>query len=32
VKFEANLQLGVNPKDVTDVRKADVNFGLVGRF
>lgn len=32
VKFEANLQLGVNPKAVTEVRKADVNFGLVRRF
>jgi Domain of unknown function (DUF4157) len=32
VKFETNLNLGVNPKDVTDVRKADVTFGLVRRF
>lgn len=32
VKVEANLQLGVNLKDVTEVRKADVNFGLAGRF
>jgi hypothetical protein len=32
VKFETNLQLGVNPKDVTEVRKAGVNFGLVRRF
>jgi len=32
VKFETNLNLGVNPKDVTDVRKAGVTFGLVRRF
>ncbi len=32
VKFETNLNLAVNPKDVTDVRKAGVNFGLVRRF
>jgi len=32
VKFETNLNLRVNPKDVTDVRKADVTFGLVRRF
>ena len=32
VKFETNLNLGVNPKDVTEVRKAGVNFGLVRRF
>lgn len=32
VKFETNFNLGVNPKDVTDVRKADVTFGLMRRF
>ena len=32
VKFETNLNLGVNPKDLTDVRKAEVHFGLVRRF
>ena len=32
VKFEANLNLGVNPKDLTDVRKGEVHFGLVRRF
>ena len=32
VKFETNFNLGVNPKDVTDVRKAGVNIGLVRRF
>ena len=32
VKFETNLNLGVNPKDLTDVRKAEVQFGLVRRF
>ncbi|MBI4000190.1 MAG: DUF4157 domain-containing protein [Nitrospira defluvii] len=32
VKFETNLTLGVNPKDVTDVQKAGVNVGLVRRF
>lgn len=32
VKFETNLNLGVNPKDLTDVRKAEVHFGLVKRF
>ncbi len=32
VKFETNLNLGVNPKDPTDVRKAEVHFGLVRRF
>jgi len=31
-KFETNLQLGVNPKDVSEVRKAGVNIGLVRRF
>jgi len=32
VKFEANIDLNVNPKDVTDVRKGRVNLGLVRRF
>jgi hypothetical protein len=32
VKLETNFRLGVNPKDVTDVRKADVNVGFVRRF
>jgi hypothetical protein len=32
VKFETNLNLGVNPKDLTEVRKAEVHFGLVRRF
>jgi hypothetical protein len=32
MKFETNLNLGVNPKDLTDVRKAEVHFGLVRRF
>jgi hypothetical protein len=32
VKFETNFNLAVNPKDITDVRKAGVNIGLVRRF
>ena len=32
VKFEANIDLNVNPKDVTDVRKGRVNLGFVRRF
>jgi hypothetical protein len=32
VKFETNLSLGVDPKDLTEVRKAEVHFGLVRRF
>jgi hypothetical protein len=32
VKLETNLNLGMNPKDLTDVRKAEVNVGLVRRF
>ncbi|HMB35636.1 MAG TPA: hypothetical protein VKV41_16455 [Methylomirabilota bacterium] len=32
VKLETNLSLGVNPKDLTDVRKAEVNVGLVRHF
>lgn len=32
VKFETNLNLGMNPKDLTDVRKAEVHVGLVRRF
>ena len=32
LKFETNLNLGVDPKNLTDVRKAGVNFGLVRRF
>jgi hypothetical protein len=31
-KFETNLQIGVNPKDVSEVRKAGVSIGLVRRF
>ena len=32
VKLETNLSLGMNPKDLTDVRKAEVNVGLVRHF
>ena len=32
VKFETNWNLAVNQKDLTDVRKAEVRFGLVRRF
>jgi hypothetical protein len=32
LKLETNLNLGVNPKDLTEVRKAEVHFGLVRRF
>lgn len=32
VKLEANVNLGVNPTDFTDVRKAEVNLGFVRRF
>jgi hypothetical protein len=32
VKFETNIGLGVNPRDPTDVRKADIKFGFVRRF
>jgi len=32
VKLETNLNLGVNPKDLGEVRKAEVNVGLTGRF
>jgi hypothetical protein len=32
LKLETNLNLGVNPNDVTKVRKADVGIGLVGHF
>jgi hypothetical protein len=32
LKLETNLNLGVDPKDMTDVRKAGVNVGLVRRF
>jgi hypothetical protein len=32
VKFETNLELGVNPQDPTDVRKAGLKFGFVRRF
>jgi len=28
VKFETNLNSGVNPKDLSEVRKAEVHFGL----
>ena len=32
VKFETNLNLGLNRKDLSDVRRADVHFGIVRRF
>jgi hypothetical protein len=32
LKFETNLNLGVNPKDFSDVRKAEVHVGVVRRF
>ena len=32
LKFETNLNLNMNPRDLTEVRKAGVNFGLVRRF
>jgi hypothetical protein len=32
LKLETNFNLGVNPDDVTQVRKADVGIGLVGHF
>lgn len=32
LKLETNLDLGVDPKNMTDVRKAAVNVGLVRRF
>ena len=32
LKLETNLDLGVDPKNLTDVRKAGVNVGLVRRF
>ena len=32
LKLETNLDLGVDPKDRSNVRKAGVNFGLVRRF
>ncbi|HEY5751979.1 MAG TPA: DUF4157 domain-containing protein [Chthoniobacterales bacterium] len=32
LKLETNFSLGVNPDDVTQVRKADVGIGLVGHF
>jgi hypothetical protein len=32
VKLETNLNLGLNRKDPTDVRKAEVHVGLVRRF
>ena len=32
LKLETNLNLGVDPKDMTDVRKTEVNVGLVRRF
>jgi hypothetical protein len=32
VKFETNIDLAVNPQDVTDVRKGRVNFGILRRF
>jgi hypothetical protein len=32
VKFETNLNLGMNRDDLTDVRKADVQVGISGRF
>jgi len=32
VKLETNLNLGLNQKDLTDVRKAEVHVGVVRRF
>jgi hypothetical protein len=32
VKFEANVGVGVDPKDPTQLRKADIKFGFVRRF
>jgi len=32
MKFETNLNVGVNPKDLSEVRKAEVHFFLVRRF
>jgi hypothetical protein len=32
VKFETNVGLGVDPKDPTQLRKADIKFGFVRRF
>ncbi len=32
VKLETNVNLGVNPRDLTDVRKAEVHLGVVRRF
>ncbi|HEX4696950.1 MAG TPA: DUF4157 domain-containing protein [Candidatus Udaeobacter sp.] len=32
LKLETNLNLGMNPDDLTKVRKADVGIGLVGHF
>ena len=32
LKLETNLNLGVNPKDLTDVRKTEVNVGVAGHF
>ena len=32
LKLETNFKLGVNPEDVTQVRKADVGLGIVGHF
>lgn len=32
LKLETNFSLGVNPDDVTQVRKADVGIGVVGHF
>jgi hypothetical protein len=32
LKLQTNISLGVNPKDATEVRKGDVNVGIVGRF
>ena len=32
VKLETNLNLGLNQKDLTDVRKAEVHVGVVKRF
>ena len=32
LKLETNLNLGVNPDDITKVRKADVGIGVVGHF
>ena len=32
LKLEANLSVAVNPSDLTDVRKTEVNVGVAGHF